>query len=442
MITITNAWISQVVNLSLQPVFGDLIIEDGKISGIRPKDFHHFLSDPGEVPAHAFNAGGRVVTIPLVNFHDHLYSRLAKGLAVQGPMDNFLQVLENLWWKLDLALDIDMVEACAYMGAMESIRRGVTYIFDHHASPRATRKSLAALANVFRRYGLRGVFCFETSDRNGDALALQGLEENAQFFKEQCGGDFHAMMGLHASFTLTDETLAKASEIIRKEGLGIHIHLCEDRVDEEKSRELYGLSPVRRLTKFKLLNPRSILSHGIHVSESDYAVIADSGSAIAYNPDSNLNNSVGLPEYKRVPGAIPILIGTDGMHADIPRSMKQLFLLYRYQGNDFGSAFQWIQKVFFDQLAFIHAYFPDFPSLREGDRADLLIWDYVPPTPFTADNFWGHYIYGILERPVQSVIQGGRFLMKNHQLQVEDESKILLDIYRQGERLFEAFKRV
>ncbi len=433
-ITIANAWICQVNNRSIRPYFGDLYIKDGKISDLRPKDFRDFLNHPGEVPAGAFNVGGRVVTLPLVNFHDHLYSRLAKGLAVQGPMDNFQHILENLWWKLDRVLDLDMIAACAHMGVLESIRLGVTTIFDHHASPDHTKDSLSTIAKVFRHYGLRGVFCFETSDRNGIPLALQGLEENQRFFKEHTDKDFKSMLGLHASFTLSDETLKKAADILQNSGLGIHIHLCEDKSDAEKSRELFQHNPVERLANFKLLNPKSILSHGIHLAGTDYSIVSQSGSAIAYNPDSNLNNGVGIPEYHRVPADIPVLIGTDGMHANIARSMKQLFLLYRHQGNDFGSAFQWIQKIYFDQIVFARGYFPDYSLLQVGDRADFIVWDYVPPTPFTEDNFWGHYIYGILERPVHSLVQEGRFLMKNHQLQVEEENKILLEIYRQGER--------
>jgi cytosine/adenosine deaminase-related metal-dependent hydrolase len=438
--TIANAWICQVRNRTVRPLFGDLQIADGRISAIRPKNFQDFLNHPENAPANSFNAGGRVVTLPLVNFHDHLYSRLAKGLAIQGPMGNFQEILENLWWKLDRVLDLDMIEACAHMGAMESLRLGVTTIFDHHASPDAARQSLAALAGVFRQYGLRGVFCFETSDRNGALPAQQGLEENQRFLKTHTDNDFKAMLGLHASFTLADETLQKAAEMIEKFNAGIHIHLCEDKLDTEKSRELYRCSPVERLTRFHLLNPKSLLSHGIHLEEKDYAAISQAGSAIVYNPDSNLNNNVGLPKFSRVPSSIPILTGTDGMHANVARSMKQLFLLYRHQGNDFDAAFQWIQQIYFGQLEFVRRYFPGFPSLQVGDRADLVAWDYVPPTPFSKDNFWGHYIYGILERPVHSVVQAGRFLMKNHRLQIAEENETLLKIYKQGERLFKAFK--
>jgi cytosine/adenosine deaminase-related metal-dependent hydrolase len=439
---ITNAWICQITKQSVQPLFGDLHLEKGKISQVRLKPFQDFVNQTHKQDHQdetIIDVNGRVITVPLINFHDHLYSRLAKGLAVQGPMDNFPHILENLWWKLDPILDTGMIEACAQMGLLESIRLGVTYIFDHHASPGATKQSLDTLSEVFQRYGLRGVFCFETSDRNGISLAQQGLEENKRFFEERTDSDLKAMLGLHASFTLSDETLKKAAEMVRDFHLGIHIHLCEDKVDIEKSLELFQKNPVERLTKYNLLNAKSILSHGIHLTKDDYAAISQSGSAIVYNPDSNLNNSVGLPEFHRVPESIPILIGTDGMHANIARHMKQLFLLYRHQGNDMDSAFSWIKKIYFNQLEFIDRYFPDFPSLQADDRADLIVWDYIPPTPFSEENFWGHYLYGMLERPIHTVIQEGELLMKDHRLQIPGENEVLLSIYKQGERLFERF---
>jgi len=436
-LTIKNAWLCQIKQNSIEPIFGNLIIRDGKIDKIQPSDFKAFLKQYPEADDLPYNANGRIVTIPLVNFHEHCYSRLAKGLPLTGAMDNFRHILENLWWKLDRALDLEIVEASAQMGVLESIRHGVTYVFDHHASPLATRDSLSVIKKALNRYGLRGVLSFETSDRNGAELAQQGLDEFVRFTVNHTDSDFKSMLGLHASFTLSDNTLQKAGQILQDYDTGIHIHLYEDKIDRTISVEKYQDLPVQRLKKFHLLNSKSILSHGVHLTEDDYTSISDSGSAIAYNPDSNLNNAVGLSDFKLVPKNIPILIGTDGMHANIARSMKQLFLLYRHQGNDIDTAFQWIQKIYFDQLKFIRQYFPDFPNLAIGDRADLIVWDYIPPTPISKDNFWGHFIYGMLEYPIHSVIQNGRFLMEDKVMDGEDEAR--KRFFSQGERLVEKF---
>ena len=435
---IYNAWICQIGENNIIPVFGDLTVEDGKIAQITERKFPEIQNVSSSDKT--IDAGGRVLTVPLVNFHDHIYSRLAKGLPLKGDFSNFQNILKNLWWKLDITLDLDMVKASAQMAVMESIRNGVTYIFDHHASPSATENSLETIAGVLEDFNLRGVLCFETSDRNGKHKTGEAFEENFNFYKNRTNDNIKSMLGLHASFTLDDESLATAEKYLQANDWAIHIHLCEDVSDRTISREIGNDFPVQRLKQFNLLNNKSILAHGIYLTEADYKIIKESGSAIVYNIDSNLNNSVGLPSYAKVPESIPIIIGTDGMHANVARSQKQLFLMYRYQNNSFDKTFEFFTKVYFDQLKFVKRYFPDFTNLTIGSRADFIIWDYVPPTPFSVENFWGHYIYGILERTVKTVVQNGNVLMNNFRLTTGNEKETLINIFSQGQNLFNKFR--
>jgi hypothetical protein len=211
--------------------------------------------------------------------------------------------------------------------------------------------------------------------------------------------------------------------------------------DVALSNEKYKATPMRRFSKYKILNKRSILAHGIHMDEEDFELIRDSGAALVFNLDSNMNNLVGLQKYKMIPKDIPILIGTDGMHSNIARSIKELFLQIRHAGFTFDEAFTFTIKTYFDQLKFIKNFFPDFTNLQINDRADLIIWDYVPPTPINQDNFWGHYIYGILERPIMTVVQKGELLLNSYNLINLDETKINDEIFMQGKRLFKEFNK-
>lgn len=433
-ITIENGWICSIIDEEVLTFFGDIIISNGIITKLRPKNFSFFQKSPTKIGKDSFNAFGRVITVPLVNFHDHIYSRLAKGLPFKGKMNNFQNTLKNLWWKLDRSLDLEMISASAKMAAIESIRNGVTYIFDHHSSQTITTGSLATIKRELNNFGLRGALCFETTDRDGSAQAVNGLNENVSFLENSADENFKAMLGLHASFTLSDEVLLEARKLMRNQW-GIHIHVAEDESDIKLSMEFAGASPIQRLRKYKLLNDRSILVHGVHLKEKDFYKIAESESAIAFCLDSNMNNCVGLPQLSKITNAVPLLIGTDGMHANIARSIKQLFLIARNQGLSTDQSFILVKKIYFDQIRFIKRYFADFPSLQEKDRADLIIWDYVPPTPINKENFWGHFIYGMTEYPVNTVIQNGEFLMKNFELLGEDENKIKNEIYIQGERL-------
>ncbi len=438
---IVNAWICKIENGQVVPVFGDVHISNGRIFSIKTKKFKTYLTQKEkQKEKNIYDAKGRVITIPQVNFHDHFYSRLAKGLRISGEMNNFHNILKNYWWKVDKALDLQMVEASAQMAVIESIKNGVTYIFDHHASPNAAGGSLTTIAKILKAHKLRGVLCFETTDRNGTNLAELGLHENKSFINSFADDDIKSMLGLHASFTLADDTLAGAEKLVKDYNLGIHIHLCEDLVDRKVSKQISGQFPVKRLIKFNLLNNKSILAHGIFLTKQEYQLIDEYGSAIAYNVDSNLNNNVGLPKYRNVLAGIPILLGTDGMHANPGRTMKNYFLLLRHFGFSFNETFKMIHKVFLDQLMFIQEYFDDFPNLQVNNRADFIIWDYVPPTPLSKDNFWGHYIYGMLERAIQSTVQQGKFLMKDKKLIGINEEKINKEIYKQGDKLFYRIK--
>ncbi|MCE1187521.1 MAG: amidohydrolase family protein [Ignavibacteria bacterium] len=442
---ITNAFVCTIINgEKVQPVFGDLTIENNTITGFTKKEFTPSLlnSTPSQKTNEIYDAAGRLVTIPLVNFHDHIYSRLAKGQPVLGPSGNFEEILENLWWKLDSFLDAPMNEASAQLTALEAIRNGVTYIIDHHSSQLHAKESLKVLRDTLDSFGLRSILCFETTDRNGEAISAEGFNENVQYAREHCNADHQALFGLHASFTLNDETLEKVSAVVKETGLGVHIHLYEDKADRLRSMEKFGKAPVARLVEHGLLNEKSIVAHGLFLDAEELPVIAATGTSLAFNVDSNMNNAVGFPDFASLSTSLSLLAGTDGMHDNLARSLKQIFLAARLNKLDFGQAFGLAIKIYFDQVRFIKRYFPDYTDLQPGSRADLIIWDYVPPTPLTEENFWGHYLYGVLESPVCTVMQNGNFLMKDYQLAIgEKENAIRENIYLQGKRMRTCFEK-
>ncbi|RMD49946.1 MAG: hypothetical protein D6830_03825 [Ignavibacteria bacterium] len=439
---IENAWICSVNGSNVKPFFGDIIVENGVITATVKKSFKNYLKFEHKAHKNAYDAKGRVVTVPLVNFHDHFYSRLAKGLNIKGSTEDFHSILKNLWWKLDRALTDQMISASAKMSVAEAIKSGVTYIFDHHASPSYIKNSLDIIASEITGADIRGVLCFEVSDRNGSKLSQESMNENRRFAEKIDNNDLNAMVGLHASFTVSDDTLDEAHDLCNEYGLGIHIHLCEDALDRAISKEVSGSFPVDRLIHANLLNEKSILAHGIYLTAKDLDKIDEGGAAVAFNVDSNMNNSVGTPDFFAYNEAIPMLMGTDGMHGNAGKSLKNTFLLMRASGMDFDTSFHLIRKIYFDQIFFVRRYFPDYPSLKKGDRADFVIWDYVPPTPVTSSNFFGHYLYGILERQPDSVISKGKFILQNKQLLNINEDENNKFIYEQGEKLFRKFSRM
>ena len=438
---ITNAWLSKIKNNKVEPVFCDFAVEEGKIGKIIEKDFNEYVNHKIETNENdCYDAQGAVATIPNVNFHEHIYSRLAKGVPINGPMNDFLNILKSLWWKLDLALDKEMVEASTHIAAHESIKNGVQYIFDHHSSPNYTKGSLQCIKEILQSYNLKGVLCFETSDRNGDQFKEEALLENESFIKEQTNEEFKGMYGLHASFTVDDSTLLSVDKLMYGSEKGIHIHLCEGDVDNTISINKYGARPTVRLMNNNLLNKKSILAHAIYLSKDDYEILKNYECAVAFNLESNLNNAVGLPNITEFPDEVRLLIGTDGMHANVAKSLKQLFLILRHQGLSFEEAFRIIEKVYFDQISFVKQYFSNFTSLNESDRADFIIWDYVPSTPLANENFFGHYIYGIIERNVKASFCNNEFLIKDYNIIISNTDGIEELINKSGNKLYNLMK--
>ncbi|MBN2552071.1 MAG: amidohydrolase family protein [Spirochaetales bacterium] len=443
LLEIRNLWLCRFGDGAVRPEFCHLRIADGRIAEIRPADYRGYLAGPpgrtgpAGKPGRVIDAGARVATPPGINFHEHLYSRLAKGLSLPGPMEEFRDILENLWWRLDAALDADMVAACARLGSAQALLCGVSYVFDHHSSPGFVRGSLDALGSVLAEAGLRAVCCLETSDRHGAEVTEACLEEQRAFMRRSASSDLKGLVGLHAPFTLSDRTLGRAAALCRESAAGIHIHLAEDAYEQRYSREHFGCTAAVRLDRLGLLQYPGILAHGVHLEKEDWPAIGRGRCALAVNPDSNLNNAVGLGRYGEIPGEVILLAGTDGMHASPFRSIKQMFLLHRHQGASLPESFELVRRVCFDQIRFVRSFFPDYPGLNPGDRADLTVWDYSPPSPFTGDSFWGHLVYGVLESPAWIVCMQGRALVCGGGLCGLDIESITRSAARQGARLFE-----
>lgn len=338
--------------------------------------------------------GSDHLTMPsLVNGHGHIYSTFARGMSLPFNPSNFVEILEQLWWRLDSALELDDVYHSGVVYSRDTLLNGVTTIIDHHASG-AIRGSLNQLKkSVVDEAGMRGVFCFETSDRFDQFYCIN---ENIDFAKdsqsERCAGLF----GMHASMTLSDDTLQKISDLIGD--LPIHIHIAESKYDQSDSMLKYGKRIIERLDSYDLLKENSLLAHCLYINEQEAEIIHKRGCKVVYNVSSNMNNSVGLPDYKKLKKhKIPVLIGNDGLSTGI--TTEWLNLLYgmhlRYQTpNAFGLA---------DVLAMIqgtYAYAGDLLGvklgrLEKGYESDLLMVPYIAPTPIDVDNVFGHIFFGL-----------------------------------------------
>lgn len=393
-------------------VGGAVAWENGRIVRVGPQQ-DVMQAYPG---ASFLDANGGLILPGLVNLHHHFYSALARGLDPGASISNFSEVLDRLWWRLDRALNQETVRVSAELSAADCIRWGCTTVFDHHASPSCITGSLSIIADVIHAAGLSAVLCYEITDRNGHRDATTALSENLDFIRA-CQNDsrIRGTLGLHASFTLRDETLALAAEG-RPVSAGCHIHVAEDLVDITASRRAFGRDPVERLIDFQLLDERSLLAHGIHLDDRCYRSIGERGGVIVHNPESNANNGVGHLDVVKAAGlGCMIGLGTDGMSSSMLRALRAAFLTHRAERRDPSAGFQVLPDLLGNNARVARRFFeePRLGELSSGAPADVIVLEARLPTPLGPDNLFGHLVYGATEAPVRHTVARGRVLLEN-----------------------------
>lgn len=380
------------------------------------------------------DCSGTLVLPGNVCAHHHLYSALSRGMPYRlVPPVTFTEILQRVWWRLDRALDEPAIRASALRGGLDALRAGTTTIVDHHASPHAVDGSLDVIADALAELGVRSVLCYEVSDRDGPACAAAGIAENRRFLA-RAPGLARGMMGAHASFTLSDETLAGLVDAARADGAGVHIHVAEDAADQVDSVARYGVGVVDRLGRAGVLTDRALLAHGVHVAAPEMAVVAAAGATVVCNPRSNMNNAVGHSPFSRVRDRVAL--GTDGIGGDLFTESQVGW--FRAREADVGIPGSWPLERLADgaRLAGRVHEEPLLGTLRPGAPADLVVLDYPTPTPVTADNLAGHWVFGLSSNQVRDVYVAGERVVEGGRSTRVDEREVAAAGAAEAERLW------
>ena len=381
---------------------------------------------------------GRLLMPGFICMHTHFYGMYSRGMALHDdPPHTFLEVLERLWWRLDRALDADAVRHSANVLLCAAIRAGTTCLFDHHASPSALANSLDIEKECIDKAGIRASLCYEVTDRNGEAEALAGIQENVRFLRaahEAHNPKIHAMFGLHAALTLSEETLNKCKEEADKLGfpVGFHIHVCEGGDDNRHSKELGDETTVQRLARHGIAGPNSIFAHCVDVSDADIELIKETKTNVVHNPESNMNNAVGTARIQTMlDKGVLVGMGTDGMTADMVQEHKAAYLIHKLQSkNPQAFSVEAFNLLFRNNAIIANKLFgtmgcPELGRIGVGCAADLVVVDYIPPTPMTAGSLPWHVMFGLVPGMVKTVVCGGEVLMEEGKILVLDEARIM-----------------
>ena len=417
----------------------DVVCDGATIAAIVPHD-------PARGADRVVDAVGKAVLPGFINAHTHFYSAFARGLGKAAPSASFVEVLEHLWWRLDKTLLLEDCRVSALVTLIDAVRHGTTTLIDHHASPGAVRGSLAALAAAVHEVGVRACLCYEVSDRDGAEVAADGIAENVEFIRrcrDEADPHLRALFGLHASFTLSDATLERAAAAARELGAGWHIHVAEAASDQADCVATHGMRVVERLHRFGLLGPTTIAAHCVHVDDREIARLADSGTVVAHNPQSNMNNAVGTANLlAMVERGVRVALGTDAMTTDMLEELRAAIWAQR-------SASGLPSVAFGEAVAALTLTNPRVASamwglplgeLRPGAAADIAVIDYDPPTPLEAGNVAGHLVFGMSQATVGATIAGGRVLMEDGKLCIAlDEREVMARARKLAGRVWERF---
>lgn len=388
------------------------------------------------------DARGGVIMPGLINAHSHIYSALARGLSVTGhDPEDFLAVLQGMWWKLDRKLTREGARLSAYATYLDCIKQGVTTLFDHHASYGEIRGSLEEIAEVARELGVRTSLCYEVSDRDGPEKCAQAIEENAAFIASAQDGDprmVGAMFGLHAPFTLSDPTLERCAEANAGRA-GFHIHVAEGMLDVYDSLRNYGIPAVERLLHKGILGEKTILGHCIHITKAEMRIIRETGSMVVNNPESNMGNAVGCsPVLELFKEGILVGLGTDAYTNDMLESLKVALAIQRHNACLPNVGWGEATSMLFRNNPEIVRRLLDVQVgvLAPGAAADVVVMDYKPFTPFDGNNVDGHILFGMTGRQCETTMINGKLRMLNRELVGVDEERLNARIQEGAEALW------
>ena len=341
--------------------------------------------------------------------HTHLYSGLVPyGMPPPAPPPtSFLQILGRVWWRLDRALDAESLRASAREAVARALLAGTTTLVDHHESPEFIEGSLEVLAEACEGLGVRSLLCYGATERNGGlAEARRGLAECRRIAPSPTR---RGLVGLHASFTVSDETLREAGRLARELGTVVHVHVAEDLADVEDARARGAAGPLERMLAQGALPRGSILAHGVHLSTDQVGLANRAGLWLVQNPRSNEGNRVGYPQALR--HGDRVALGTDGWVADMAVEEAALRRLAAENGDD-GAA---------GRLAAGHALvaesFGAAPEpLGEGALGDLVVRD---------------------GKGVRHVVVNGRIVIEDGRLVTADQGEITRTSQREAARLWQ-----
>jgi len=416
---------------------GAVFVSNGKIVAVGSEE-SVFNEIPKTVDPEVYDTMGRVIFPGMINLHHHFYRTFAMGLQSFLPSTDVRKHFDQFWWKFDKCLDDEIVQLSALVGVLNSIRAGVTTIFDLHSSPVFVGGILENIASVIKRAEIEAVLSYEISERNGEDIFVRSIEENLNFIEnhkqDACP---RGMIGIQANSSLSEKALALLSGKMNADA-GFHIHLGSEH-DIRYCKNLNYKGPVDRLRAYDLINSKSLLVGGARLDQDEIDQIIKNEAVIVQTPNSNIHyptDTIPLPASANLKTGI----GTSGYSSNILESFRFEYNHYRQSGVENVPLLSFLKTQLQTNSDFAGRYFMGKPGvLEKGANADIVVFDYIPITPFQTDNYLQHLLFGMQNIPAQMVMTKGRFIYNNHTFLTLDEEIIIRESQKASRRLWKTF---
>lgn len=390
---------------------------------------------------------GQILMPGMISAHCHFYGQFARGMCLSQPIYNWQQYLSRMWWRMDKALDDRKTYYSTLMGLIEGLKAGTTTYFDHQASPNAIDGSLDLIEKAMTEVGGRGCLAYEVTDRDGTERARQGIAENVRYIRrhQNDGGRFKGIFGMHASYSLSEETLAECSAAGNTLCSGFHIHMAESEADVSDCYRRFDIHPAERLERAGVLGEKTITAHNVHLKPRQYEILHRCGVTAAHNVQSNTNTAVGIcPVVPLMDAGVHVALGGDGYTYDLFTELGFASIQQHIGQKDPSvfSAQQILDMAFTNNQRLAHKVFGyEVGILRPGAAADFLILDYDPPTPLCEKNVLSH-MTSAFSGHVHTVVCDGETVVSNHRCTKVDEKEIFANCRVEAKKLWDELDRI
>lgn len=416
---------------------GSIAVEDGHIVSVKRGKMK---GKPEEV----IDARGKIVMPGLICSHTHLYGMLLRAAPLKiDPPTDFAQILQRIWWPMDEAITKEDAYASALISCLEFIKTGTTSFADSFSGPNAITGVLDRIAAAIEQSGMRGIIAFEATERRTHAEGAKGTKENERFIrkvKKRRMGRIQGMFSVHASFTASDELLNYVRELASRYKVPITIHTSESMMDLYHNYERFGKRTVERLNDVGLLSDDVVLAHCVHVNDDELAIIKKTGAKVAHNPMSNMLNAAGFaPVSRMLSMGIPVGLGNDGYIFDGFENIRAAYLLHKVALRD-PRAISPIEALEMATIrgAELYGLQEELGSIERGKLADLIIINpAIAPTPVCPESVMGHIVNTVDGDDVETVIIGGKVVMRERKLLTLDEAETVKVARKSAEKLWQ-----